>query len=47
MKVLLDTHALLWIVADSPRLSPAARQTAGDAAEYPFRLMGEDVIFCV
>jgi PIN domain nuclease of toxin-antitoxin system len=32
MRVLLDTHALLWIIADSPRLSPAARQTAGDAA---------------
>lgn len=30
MRVLLDTHALLWIVADSPRLSPAVRQSAGD-----------------
>src|SRR5690349_21806726 len=24
-RVLLDTHALLWAVADSPRLSPKAR----------------------
>jgi len=32
MRVLLDTHALLWITADSERLSPAARQMAGDAA---------------
>ena len=30
MRVLLDTHALLWIVADSPLLSSAARQMAGD-----------------
>jgi PIN domain nuclease of toxin-antitoxin system len=27
----MDTHALLWIIADSPRLSSAARQMAGDA----------------
>jgi PIN domain nuclease of toxin-antitoxin system len=32
MRVLLDTHALLWIVADSPRLTPAARRMAGDPA---------------
>lgn len=32
MRVLLDTHALLWIVAALPRLSPAARQMAGDAS---------------
>lgn len=25
MKVLLDTHAFLWIIGDDPRLSPAAR----------------------
>ena len=32
MRVLLDTHALLWIVADSPRLSPAVRKMASDPA---------------
>lgn len=26
MKLLLDTHVLLWIAIDSPRLSPAARR---------------------
>jgi PIN domain nuclease of toxin-antitoxin system len=30
MRVLLDTHALLWIVADSPRLSNEVRHLAGD-----------------
>jgi PIN domain nuclease of toxin-antitoxin system len=29
--VLLDTHALLWWVADDPRLSRNARQAIGDA----------------
>jgi PIN domain nuclease of toxin-antitoxin system len=29
--VLLDTHALLWWVADDPRLSRSARQAIGDA----------------
>ncbi len=32
MRVLLDTHALLWIVADSPRLSLAVRGIASDPA---------------
>ena len=27
MRVLLDTHALLWAFLESPRLSPAARAT--------------------
>lgn len=32
MKVLLDTHALLWALGDSPQLSPRARQTIEDPA---------------
>lgn len=30
MKVLLDTHAFLWWVADDPRLSPTARAIIAD-----------------
>jgi PIN domain nuclease of toxin-antitoxin system len=30
MKVLLDTHALLWWFTDDPRLSPKARALIGD-----------------
>jgi len=33
MKALLDTHTLLWMIADDPRLSPVARQTISTAAE--------------
>jgi PIN domain nuclease of toxin-antitoxin system len=32
MRVLLDTHTLLWIIADSPRLSPSAREIAVSTA---------------
>ena len=32
MRVLLDTHTLLWVVAASPRLSPAACKIADDPA---------------
>jgi PIN domain nuclease of toxin-antitoxin system len=32
MRVLLDTHAFLWIVEDSPRSSPAALRLANDRA---------------
>ena len=32
MKVLLDTHAFLWFVADAPQLSPTARQIIQDRA---------------
>lgn len=31
MRLLLDTHALLWMVADDPRLSPAARRHITEA----------------
>ncbi|MFN3944338.1 MAG: type II toxin-antitoxin system VapC family toxin [Allosphingosinicella sp.] len=31
MKLLLDTHALLWWLADDARLGPAARRHIGDA----------------
>ena len=31
MQVLLDTHALLWWLTDSPRLKPTWRRTLGDA----------------
>ena len=32
MKLLLDTHALLWSLADDPRLSASARTTIEDPA---------------
>ena len=32
MKLLLDTHALLWFLADDPRLSASARTTMEDPA---------------
>lgn len=31
MKLLLDTHVLLWVLTDSPRLSRAARSLLADA----------------
>ena len=31
MRVLLDTHSLLWLVTDDPRLSTTARETFLDA----------------
>lgn len=30
MKILIDTHILLWWLADSPRLRPVARQRLAD-----------------
>ncbi|MBT3379617.1 MAG: type II toxin-antitoxin system VapC family toxin [Lentisphaerae bacterium] len=30
MKLLLDTHVLLWWLADAPQLSPVARETIAD-----------------
>ena len=30
MRLLLDTHVVLWALADSPRLSPSARQLLAD-----------------
>jgi PIN domain nuclease of toxin-antitoxin system len=33
MRVLLDTHAFLWGVADDPRLSARGRQAIADATE--------------
>jgi PIN domain nuclease of toxin-antitoxin system len=30
MKLLLDTHLLLWVAENSPRLSQIARDLAGD-----------------
>ena len=32
MRLLLDTHALLWWLVDDPKLSPAAREAIADAA---------------
>jgi PIN domain nuclease of toxin-antitoxin system len=31
MRLLLDTHVLLWVMADDPALSPSARATIGAA----------------
>ena len=36
MKLLLDTHLLLWAAADSERLSAAARRLIGDAGNERF-----------
>ncbi len=36
MKLLLDTHILLWALADSPLLSEKARRLVGDAANDCF-----------
>ena len=33
MRLLLDTHAVLWWFADSPALSPAAKQAVASSAE--------------
>jgi PIN domain nuclease of toxin-antitoxin system len=33
MRVLLDTHAFLWFIADDSRLSARARAAIGDATE--------------
>jgi len=32
MKILLDTHALLWFVSNHPNLSPTAAQIISDPA---------------
>lgn len=36
MRVLLDTHALLWLITDPTRLSATARSVPGDTATTPF-----------
>jgi PIN domain nuclease of toxin-antitoxin system len=36
LKVLLDTHAFLWWVADNPKLSRRAREIIGDSANEVF-----------
>lgn len=36
MKYLLDTHAFLWWIADSPRLSAEARRLIGDSRNQIF-----------
>jgi PIN domain nuclease of toxin-antitoxin system len=36
VRLLLDTHAFLWWIADSPRLSPRAREVLTDGASEPF-----------
>lgn len=32
MKLLLDTHVLLWLIADDPKLSAAAQKALADPA---------------
>jgi len=34
-RVLIDTHVLLWWLADDPSLSPLARETIADPATTP------------
>ncbi len=34
-RVLIDTHVLLWWLADDPSLSPLARETIADPATMP------------
>ena len=36
MKLLLDTHAFLWFIAGSERLSATARQLIEESANQPF-----------
>ena len=36
MKLLLDTHALIWWLTDNPRLSPAAREAIADPDNQVF-----------
>lgn len=36
MKLLLDTHALLWILSDDPRLSDRARSLYQDGTDIAF-----------
>lgn len=36
MKLLLDTHALAWWLADSPKLSQAAREQIGELSNSVF-----------
>ena len=38
MNLLLDSHALLWWLDDSPRLGPAARTAIGSAASVAVSL---------
>lgn len=39
MRVLLDTHSLLWFIDGSARLSPTARMLIEDADNQPFLSM--------
>ena len=36
MRLLLDSHALIWWLADSPRLSASARSAVGDSSNEVF-----------
>ena len=36
MKLLLDTHCLIWLLADAPQLGPAARRAVADAESVWF-----------
>lgn len=36
MKLLLDTHCLIWLLTDAPQLDTVARQTVGDAESVWF-----------
>ena len=36
MKLLLDTHCLIWLLADAPQLGPAARRAVADAENVWF-----------
>lgn len=40
MRLLLDAHALLWFLADDPRLSPTARELISDQANNLILGMG-------
>ena len=36
MKILVDTHAFLWLIVDDPRLSPSAKKIIADTANILF-----------
>jgi PIN domain nuclease of toxin-antitoxin system len=40
MRILLDTHAFLWAIADDPRLGPLSRELIHSRADDAFSAYG-------
>lgn len=47
MKLLLDTHVLLWILQDDPSLSPVARKAYGDSTNLVYFSVASYWEFCI